>query len=957
MDRSSETPAGVAFGRFRVLPRRRELLADGQPIKLGGRAFDVLMALIEARGAVVAKDALMTRVWPDRIVERNNLQAHISALRKAFGAERELIRTIAGRGYQFTGEIRTASAGAERQAGTGVTPAEKRPPTNLQAPMSELIGRDTEIEELSSLIGAHRFVTLTGPGGIGKTRLALAVARRLPPQFADGVWLAEFSALADPGLVPATVVAAVGLELGTGEVSAQRVAEALANRRLLLVLNTCEHVIAAAAAIAEAVLRAGPAVRIIATSREPLRAEGERIYPVPPLAVSAAEYDDPWQYDAIQLFVVRSRASGAHVSEDRHTAAVVAAICRRLDGIPLAIELAAARNAALGIEELSARLDDRFQLLTGGRRTALPRHQTLRAMLDWSYELLPEPERAVLRRLAVFAGFFSLEAASTVSTSPHLAPSEAVDGLSSLVAKSLVVVEVDGPLAHYRLLDTTRAYALEKLGESGERQRLARRHSEYFRNLFERAETEWETRATDEWLADYARQIDNLRTALDWAFSPDGEASIAVALTAAAVPLWMHLSLLDECRGRVDRALAILGTGVNRNPHGEMKLHAALGALLINTRGVTGPEIGAAWTKTLEIAEGLEDADYQLRSLCGLWFFHTAGGRHRLALELAQRFCTLAANGPYPSDRLVVERMIGVSQFYRGDLPTARRHIERLLANYVTPDHRKLIIRFQLDLQVTARLFLARILWLQGCPDQALRAAESTVEDARATNHAWSLCYALALGACPIALLVGDLAAAEHHIGTLLHHSTRHSLARWRAFGRSHQGVLAIKRGDLITGLHLVRDAFDELNDAGSALPFTALPFTAFLMTEALGQAGQVSEGLAAVNQAIDCSEHAEERWRIAELLRVKGELLLLQDSFGAKATAEDHFWQALDWARKQGALCWELRAATSLARLLRDQGRSAHAVALLQPVYDRFTEGFDTTDLKTAKTLLDAFP
>src|SRR5215471_2398601 len=230
MDRSSEPLAGVAFGRFRVLPHRRELLADDRPIKLGGRAFDVLIALIEARGAVVAKDALMTRVWPDRIVERNNLQAHISALRKAFGAERELIRTIAGRGYQFTGEIRTASAGAERQAGTGVTPAEKRAPTNLQAPVSELIGRDTEIEELSSLIGAHRLVTLTGPGGIGKTRLALAVARRLP-QFADGVWLAEFSPLADPGLVPATVVAAVGLELGTGEVSAQRVAEALANRR------------------------------------------------------------------------------------------------------------------------------------------------------------------------------------------------------------------------------------------------------------------------------------------------------------------------------------------------------------------------------------------------------------------------------------------------------------------------------------------------------------------------------------------------------------------------------------------------------------------------------------------------------------------------------------------------------------------------------------------------------
>ena len=961
MDPASETPTSVAFGRFRVLPHRRELLADGRPIKLGGRGFDVLMGLIEARGTVLGKDALICRVWPNRVVEEKNLHAQISALRTALGVERELIRTVPGRGYQFTGEIRVLSGSPDEGAGATIAaaqPAAALPPTNLPAPVSELIGRDDELREIAGLAAADRLVTLTGPGGIGKTRLALAVARRLLPQFADGVWLVEFSSLADPALVPATVAAAVGLELGAGEVSAQRVAQTLGDRRLALVLDTCEHVIAAAAAMAETVLRACSGLRIIATSREPLRAEGEQTYPVPPLAVPAEDTeaeDDPLQYGAVQLFVLRSRASGAHFSEDPHVAAMIAAICRRLDGIPLAIELAAARVAALGIEEVAARLDDRIQLLTGGRRPALPRHQTLRATLDWSYELLAEPERVILRRLTIFAGAFSLEAARAVAASGELAPAEVVDGLANLAAKSLVTAEVDGTVARYRLLDTTRAYAIEKLGESGERERLARRHAEYYRDLFERAETEWETRVTAEWLADYAPQIDNLRTALDWAFSPDGEASIAVALTAAAVPLWMHLSLLEECRGRVDRALAILGTGADHDPHREMKLHAALGALLINSRGVTGPEIGAAWTKTLEIAESLEDADYQLRSLCGLWFFHTAGGRHRVALELAQRFCRLAANGPYPSDRLVVERMIGVSQFYRGDLPTARRHIERLLANYVTPDHRQLIIRFQLDLQVTARLFLARVLWLQGFPDQALHAAESTVEDARAANHAWSLCYALALGACPIALLVGDLAAAEHHVGMLLHHSTRHSLARWRAFGRSHQGALAIKRGDLITGLQLMRAAFDELNDSGSALPFTALPFTAFLMTEALGQAGQVSEGLAAVNQAIDCSERTEERWRIAELLRVKGELLRLQDPFGAEAKAEDHFQQALDWARGQGALCWELRAATSLARLLRDQGRSADAVALLQPVHDRFTEGFDTADLKVAKALLGA--
>ncbi|HEX4260281.1 MAG TPA: winged helix-turn-helix domain-containing protein, partial [Acetobacteraceae bacterium] len=276
MNSAADAPTGVAFGRFWVLPHRREVLADGQPIKLGGRAFDVLMALIEARGAVVGKDALMARVWADQFVEMHNLEAQISAVRAAFGADRDLIRTVARRGYQFTGEIREPSASPDEGTGTGSTAA-GLPPTNLPAPVSELIGRDAEIAEVVSLIGAHRLVSLTGAGGIGKTQLALAAAREVLPHFADGVWLAELSSLADPGLVPATVAAAVGLELGGGEVSAQRVAQALADRPLLLVLDTCEHVIAAAAGMAEALLHANPAAHVVATSREPLRAEGEQI--------------------------------------------------------------------------------------------------------------------------------------------------------------------------------------------------------------------------------------------------------------------------------------------------------------------------------------------------------------------------------------------------------------------------------------------------------------------------------------------------------------------------------------------------------------------------------------------------------------------------------------------------------------------------------------------------------
>src|ERR1700681_44211 len=250
-----------------------------------------------------------------------------------------------------------------------------------------------------------------------------------------------------------------------------------------------------------------------------------------------------------------------------------------------------------------------------------------------------------------------------------------------------------------------------------------------------------------------------------------------------------------------------------------------------------------------------------------------------------------------------------------------------------------------------ARVFFARIMWLQGFPDQAMRAAQSSVEEARAANHANSLCYALAHAACPIALLIGDLVAAEHYVGMMLDHSTRFALAFWRAWGRSYHGALVIKRGDVTTGFPLLRAAFDELGDSKPVV----LRLIELLMSEALGRAGQIAEGLAAIEEAIARSERTEERWAMAELVRVKGELLLLQGAPGAAAAAGDHFRQALDWARRQGALSWELRAATSLARLLRrDQRRSIDATAVLKPVYDRFTEGFDTADLIEAKRLLN---
>jgi predicted ATPase len=379
-----------------------------------------------------------------------------------------------------------------------------------------------------------------------------------------------------------------------------------------------------------------------------------------------------------------------------------------------------------------------------------------------------------------------------------------------------------------------------------------------------------------------------------------------------------------------------------------MKLHAALGASLIVTRGAAVPDVGTAWTLALEIAETLEDGEYQSRALWGLWTFHIANGQPE-ALAFAQRFDALAAARSDQYDQLIGDKMIGIAQHFLGNQRAARYHLERMLTNYVTPESRSHIVRFQVDPKVTARGFLAWSLWVEGLPEQAMQIAGASIEDAKATGHALSLAYALTVAACPIALLLGDLAAVERYLDVLAGQSTRHALRLWGAFGDCVRGVLLIKRGDAEDGLGLLRAGFAELGAAGS------VRFIRFQVAEALGRAGEIEEGLALVGSAITHTERAGERWLTPELLRVRGELLLSQNAAGAAAVAEDHFRHALGWAHGQGALSWELRAAISLARLLRDRGRSADAAAILRPVYERFTEGFDTADLSAARALLDA--
>ena len=931
---------------------RRELRSSGVPVPLGGRAFEIVAELVQSGGELVSKTDLAERVWPRTFVEEGALRVHISAIRKALGPDRDMLSTAVGRGYRLLGtwQVRQDSTPAAQAA---VEPMQARVDpvlTNLPVARFDLIGRASAIPYLRELLSAYRVVTLTGPGGIGKTALALEVARSVFPELQGGSLLVELASLSNPDLVPSALASVLGLKLDGEEISAESVARAIGTREFLLVLDNCEHVVDAVANLTEAIVSRCPRTTVLATSREVLRVHGEHVFRVPPLTVppgTRVEPNDALGHAAVELFIARAGALGSDFKRNEENFSAIASICRRLDGIPLAIEFAAAHAVMMGPPEIAALLDDRFKFLTTGRRTALPRHQTLRATLDWSYDLLPETEARVLRHLAVFAGDFLLDATIAVAGT---AASSVTDHLANLVAKSLVVADVRGQTPHYRLLDTTRVYALEKLRSGGEYREAARRHAEYYRDFFAQAEAESESKPQAEWLAVYGRHIDNVRASLNWAFAPDGDPQTGVALTATAVPLWVQLSLLGECRERAALALASLGNGAGATARLRMQLSAALGWSLMYGVG-RAREAGPAWATTLELADQLDDREYRLRALWGLCIDQFNNGEIRKALEFAHRFVDGAASSTDPIDSMMADRLLATALHYLGDQKSARHHIERVLVHLADLTLKPRIVRFRFDLRVSAHYFQARILWLQGFADQALRAVERNIEEGRASGHALTFCSVLGQAACPIAFLAGDLDAAERYCAALLDHTERHPIRLWNLWARCFKGIVMVKRGDIAAGLEVLRS---ELGRAGEArfLPRFLLPHGE--LAACLGEAGEVAQGLATVDEALARCEARDERWYVAELLRIRGALLLHETEHRSIPAAEQCFSEALELARRQGALFWELRSALSLARLRIGQDRRGDARAVLAPAYQKFAEGFEIADLRNAGAMLE---
>jgi predicted ATPase/DNA-binding winged helix-turn-helix (wHTH) protein len=626
---------------------RRELRARGIPVPLGSRAFDIVDTLVRSAGQLVTKDELMFRVWAGTIVEENTLQVHISAVRRALGAYRGMLKTESGRGYRLLGDWAARQDSAAPTPTTlaptilapvipvRATPQSEAVRSNLPLSAGDLIGRTAAAQRLSDLLSAYRVVTLTGPGGIGKTALALEVARDLLPRFDDGGWFVELAPVSDCALVPSAIAAVLRLSNAADAISAETVARGVADKNLLLILDNCEHLIDAVAQMTETIMRLCPHVTVLSTSREVLRIDGEFVYRVPPLDVPAPDQVEPdglLNHSAVELFVAKIRALDASLAPRGDALVAAGAISRHLDGIPLAIEFAASRAATLGVQYVAQGLRDRFALLTGGRRTALPRHQTLRAAVDWSYDLLTEAEQFLLRRLGVFAGGFTLEAAAAIAADMPSSADDLGDTIANLVAKSLVVFDASVRPSRWRLLETIRAYALARLTENGELAAAARRHAQYQLDLMQRAETEWETQPTDSWLASYAPELDDLRVALNWAYSPAGDTIVGVSLATAAIPLWCQMSLIGECRAQAERALIALPEAGIVDDRRKMKLYAAVAPSQMYTAKVAR-DTTSAWKTALALAENLGDTEYQLRALWGLWGTSLNRGEFREALE------------------------------------------------------------------------------------------------------------------------------------------------------------------------------------------------------------------------------------------------------------------------------------------------------------------------------------
>jgi predicted ATPase/DNA-binding winged helix-turn-helix (wHTH) protein len=937
----------VSFGPFRLNPRLRLLERDNQAVELGGHAFDILCKLVSWAGQVVDKRDLVTAAWGSVVVGDGSLRLQINALRKALNDNASVptyIRNVVGRGYCFVAPV-------QQDGSPSATPASAPSLSRLgklPAQPGCLVGRQQAVQEITALLRGWRFVTVVGSGGIGKTTVSVSAGHSLVGHF-DSVCFVDLGVLRETRLVPSSVASALGLMVPSEDPGPGLLAH-LQNRKTLLILDSCDPVIETVAALAERIFNECPRVSILTSCREPLRADGEHIYPLSALEVPADAVGltagQALRFSAVELFVSRAQAASHRFELRDSNVATVVEMCRKLDGIPLAIELAARRVAALGLETTAGLLNSRFALTWRGRRTAVPRHRTLGAALAWSVELLDESERATLMCLSVFAGGLTLEAAQAVAGSSEVDPVSIAEALTQLVEKSLVCSTQGPRTTIFWLLDATRAYSGDLLMRSGHAAEVSRRHALFLCHFLERTYAGSNHFVDGELWRSHAAYLSNLRAALEWT-ATQSDSELLSRLAAAAGPFLLDLSLLDECNRWVERGLKVLEATMLGSSR-EMELQASLGLSLLFTQGST-ERVRVALQRALELAEVLGDSYTQMRMLGALNFFYQRAGDLHRALALAQQACQVAERLDDPACSAMAGWLLGSSSHLLGDELTAVRLGEQALRK---PPPSRLANRARFgfdDHRIRCLCGWARSLFILGYPDQSLQAVARVVEEASQLGHTIALGLSL-VWTTPGVIWAGEWRRAEEAIDRIEADARQNGLPAYGLLGQGLRGHLLIERGEIQAGVDLLLD-FQRMRHAtryGSLLATFSAP-----LAWGLAQQGHFEQALATIDNQIVRVESQGGSFDLPELIRVKAAILLTAG--GARdVEAEALLLRSLDQARRQSALAWQLRAATTLARLQMRTGRAAEAATALGAVYSRLAEGFQTPDLSAAKNLLD---
>jgi predicted ATPase/DNA-binding winged helix-turn-helix (wHTH) protein len=928
----------LSFGPFELSIGNRLLTNGAKVVPLGARAMDLLIALVEQANKVVGRRTLIERVWPMRGAEQVSLRVHISALRKALDQSdpgRRYIANVPGRGYSFVVPVTSLSLPTSGDP-------EPSSRSRLPARLMRMLGRRDALTAIQMKLTEQRFVTIVGPGGIGKTTLAVAAAHEMSAAFNGHIHFVDLGALGTASLVAPAVATALGVSVQTSNVVPALI-DRLREGPTLIVLDCCEHLIDGASAVAEELIRHVPTLHLLATSREAMRVEGEHVHELCALACPPEDGNmsahDVLQYPAVQLLVDRVRAVRSDFELADADASIAAGICRRLDGIPLAIELAAGRVDIFGLSKTASLLDERLNLSWVGRRTALPRHQTLNAALEWSYDLLGEAEKRVLGRLSVFAGGFTFEAAVAVAADETIDEANVSDCLWELRSKSMIAVR--GQEGRLRLLDTTLAFASRQLAKSDEENNCRRRHALYFCDLFK------QSASTDEHerLKELGDEVDNLRAALNWTFSAEGEAKIGVELAAASAGIWMAMALLAECREWMTKAISRLDEA-SAGSRQEMVIQAALASCMMFTDGMT-EESYASWAKARLLAECLNDTECQLDSLLVLWAHQIRLPSYAEATQLADRCGDVADGSGNRGAIAMANYMRGVTYHHSGRILQAEAHFEMSLHRDDEASRQSLIKRFGYDRKVDALAVLANLAWLRGSPDQARRLNLMSIAEARQLDHAVPLCVALAWASFNTYLTSPDDPETEALANELVDHAAKYSVESYHGFGLSIQALCSVRRGAGDAASATLYRGLEKLSAARYGV------FNWILQAEfarCTSVAGRPRQGLAVFERAK--INLGETQWYAPELHRIRGELALGNGE--GLAAGRQYFLGALELSDRQASLSWALRAATSLAIAEKSLGRKEAAWRTLQATHAKFREGLETSDLRLAKQVLN---